>query len=113
MKERKIILNAKAKSIMNCGALLFEGETQEVRKIYHTGVMAVNRAIKDKWVFKESCESICSIIGVDLPSEELTKITIMFAHKVISRNAPEPIIKTLRHALHPRTCHDIMSNLEA
>ena len=73
----------------------------------------INRAIKNAFVFKKSCESICAVIGEDLPLQRLTKLSIINAHKVIRSQHPKPMIDTLRTSNFPRACHDQTSNLEA
>ena len=75
--------------------------------------MAIYRAIKDSYIYKESCILICKVIGIDLPHQVLNKSAAIFSHKVLNSGRPQPIYKMIRFPTHMRACKDKASQIGA
>ena len=113
MNQRKIVIKSKIMSILEYGAPLFSGETDDTKRIFHTGIMNCYRAIKNKFIYMESCKSICAHIGEPLPLQKLELLTIIQTHKLMKNLEPKSIMKFIKDQAHPRKCKNLVSTIEA
>ena len=69
-------------------APLFAAETKEILNIFQTVLMAIYRAIKDAFVYKESSTSICKAAELNIPKQVLNDCAAIYAHKVVNTKKP-------------------------
>ena len=74
--------------------------------------MTLYRTIKDQYVYRESCISICKAVGLDMPRQVLTNAATSFAHKVVVNKKPEPIYETIKFPTQRRACQMLSSKLQ-
>ena len=113
LKARKEIARSKIIPSLTYGAPLFASETSDLIHIFHTAMMSIYRAIKNRFVYRESCRQICLAIEEPLPKQLLKRYLFSFAHKVIHQKRPRTIYNTLKFPTFPRKCKDIFSSLQA
>ena len=83
LEDRKLIVNAKMRSILDYGLPLYMGETEGLRNRLEACYMTLNRIIHGGVTFKISKVNICKKIKCDLPSKHILKTSARFIQKHI------------------------------
>ena len=81
MDDRKIIVNAKMRSIIDYGLPLFKGENQEIRDKVESTYMTLKRIIHGGLTFRVRKTEICQKIKEETPDKHILKVSAKFIHK--------------------------------
>ena len=93
--DRKIIVEAKLKSIIDYGVPLFQGENQMIMNKLEATYMSVNRIIRGGLTYKVSKVKICKDIKSDLPAKHIRNATLNFIHKHLHHRKCSALIDQL------------------
>ena len=95
-KQRLQFTNAYMISSLKYGVQFLVGKTHSVRYSYHSATMMVARWVKGGYCFRTSCYQICKSIGWDIPSQQIMKEAIKFAHDIYISRRPIQILQKIR-----------------
>ena len=87
IEQRKVILLAKLKSIIEYCYPLLVAQPQNVRKQAETITMRINRWILQENTFRVRNETICKKIQCPTPNQAIVQCGAKFIHKLITTNS--------------------------
>ena len=93
--HRKIILEAKLRSLVDYGLPIFLGENQQVRDKLEATYMSVNRLIRGGVTFKVNNTKICKEIKSEMPAQHMKKTAALFIHKHLKHKKCPAILNQL------------------
>merc|ERR1711954_419542 len=93
--DRKLIVNAKLRSILDYGTPLFISETEGTKSKLEAAHMTLNRIIHGGLTFKVNNVKICKHIGSQLPSKYMHKISARYIHKHLFKKQCPSVIEKL------------------
>ena len=96
VKDRKTILNAKLRSIIDYALPLFMGEPESIKAKVESTYMLVNRLIHGKCGYMDAKTKICKDIKVDLPKMWMRKTAATFLHKHLTTAKCHDLILQLK-----------------
>ena len=99
-------------SIMKYCAVLYSGQTEKTKSLFHVSVMNIYRYILNDQTFRVSCKEISKRIGLDLPREILAKCSVLFVHRIHKSYKPRCLFRMFRYPIRSlKTCHPTINDL--
>ena len=95
-KDRKTILNAKLRSIIDYALPLFMGESEAIKAKVESTYMLVNRLIHGKCGYMTAKTKICKDIKSDMPNMWMRKTAAKFMHKQITSAKCDDLLMQLK-----------------